>query len=108
MPVASKEVIEAYFKANPTAKKFCNTLPTFLKMTSQASGLINKENKDEDKEEVDKAFKLKSALSFIECSQLSSLLAKLCNLIASLIYNYITFCLCEPCIFFIYNLILYL
>jgi hypothetical protein len=43
-------------------------LPAFLKVTLQALGLINKENKDKDKKEVNKAFKLKSALSFIKCS----------------------------------------
>ena len=30
--IASKEVIKAYFKANPTAKKFCNTPPAFLNL----------------------------------------------------------------------------
>jgi hypothetical protein len=68
MPVTSKEVIEAYFKANPAAKKFYNTLPVFLKVTLQVSGLINKKNKDKDKEEINKAFKLKSAFSSIKCS----------------------------------------
>jgi hypothetical protein len=39
----------------------------------QASGLVNKEDrdKDKDKEEVNKAFKLESALSSIKCSYLS-------------------------------------
>jgi hypothetical protein len=31
----SKEVIEAYFKANPIAKKFCNTPPTFLNLLQE-------------------------------------------------------------------------
>ena len=38
--------------------------------------LINKEDKDKDKKEVDKAFKLELALSSIKRSQLSSLLTK--------------------------------
>jgi hypothetical protein len=68
MPVTSKEVIEAYFKANFTAKKFYNIPPVFLKVILQASGLINKENKNEDKEKIDKAFKLKLAFNFIKYS----------------------------------------
>ncbi|XTI90132.1 hypothetical protein V2W45_1242089, partial [Cenococcum geophilum] len=35
VPIASKEVIEAYFKANPTAKKFRNTPPTFLNLLQE-------------------------------------------------------------------------
>ena len=35
MPVASKEVIEAYFKANPAAKKFRNTPPAFLDLMQE-------------------------------------------------------------------------
>ena len=35
MPVASKEVIETYFKANPTAKKFCDTPPAFLDLMQE-------------------------------------------------------------------------
>jgi hypothetical protein len=38
MPITSKEVIKAYFKANPAAKKFYNTLPTFLNLSK--GGLI--------------------------------------------------------------------
>ena len=54
--------------ALPISKKFCNTLPTFLKVALQALGLIDKKDKKEDKEEVDKAFKLKLVFSFIKCS----------------------------------------
>jgi hypothetical protein len=32
MPIANKEVIKAYFKANPAAKKFYNIPPAFLKI----------------------------------------------------------------------------
>ena len=80
MPVTSKEVIGAYFKANPTAKKFRDTPPAFLNLiqelfngvlatggytklinkaikssidpellsaaASQASGLVDKEDKE--------------------------------------------------------------
>lgn len=60
MPVASKEVIEAYFEANPAAEKFRDTPPAFLKVASQASGLTDKE---EDEEEADKASELELALS---------------------------------------------
>ena len=35
VPVTSKEVIEAYFKANPAAKKFYNTPPTFLNLLQE-------------------------------------------------------------------------
>ena len=35
MPVASKEVIKAYFKANPTAKKSCNIPPAFLDLIQE-------------------------------------------------------------------------
>ena len=35
VPIASKEVIEAYFKANPAAKKFYNTLPIFLNLLQE-------------------------------------------------------------------------
>ena len=35
MPVASKEVIKAYFKANPTAKKFYNIPPAFLNLIQE-------------------------------------------------------------------------
>ena len=35
VPVASKEVIEAYFKANPAAKKFRNTPPAFLDLMQE-------------------------------------------------------------------------
>ncbi|XTI88563.1 hypothetical protein V2W45_1238183, partial [Cenococcum geophilum] len=35
VPVASKEVIEAYFEANPAAKKFCNTPPAFLNLLQE-------------------------------------------------------------------------
>ena len=45
-------------------------------MASQASGLADEEDKNEDKEEVNKAFKLKLVLSFIKRSQLSLPLAK--------------------------------
>ena len=37
-------------------------------MASQALGLINKKDKEDNKEEIDKAFKLKSALSSIKYS----------------------------------------
>ena len=30
MPIADKEVIETYFKANPDALKYCDIPPTFL------------------------------------------------------------------------------
>ena len=33
--IASKEVIEAYFEANPTAEKFCNTPPVFLNLLQE-------------------------------------------------------------------------
>jgi hypothetical protein len=68
MPITNKKVIKAYFKANSTTKKFCNMPPAFLKVTLQALDLINKENKNKNKKEVNKAFKLKSALSFIKYS----------------------------------------
>ena len=35
VPITSKEVIETYFKANPTAKKFYNTPPTFLDLIQE-------------------------------------------------------------------------
>ena len=35
MPIASKEVIEVYFKANPTTKKFYNTPPAFLDLIQE-------------------------------------------------------------------------
>jgi len=35
VPVASKEVIKAYFKANPAAKKFYNILPAFLDLMQE-------------------------------------------------------------------------
>ena len=35
MLITSKEVIEAYFKANPTAKKFYNIPPTFLNLLQE-------------------------------------------------------------------------
>ena len=35
VPIASREVIEAYFKANPTTKKFYNILPTFLDLIQE-------------------------------------------------------------------------
>ena len=35
VPVTSKEVIETYFKANPTTKKFCNTPPIFLNLLQE-------------------------------------------------------------------------
>ena len=35
MPITSKEVIEAYFKANFATKKFCNTLPAFLNLIQE-------------------------------------------------------------------------
>ena len=102
MPITSKEVIEAYFKANPAAKKFRYTPPAFLNLLHelfngilatgnyirsinkaiksyidpkllsavalQALGLVDKEDKDKDKGEVDKASKLESALSSIKRS----------------------------------------
>ena len=102
MPIASEEVIEAYFKANPAAEKFCNTPPAFLNLlqelfnrilatgnytrsinkaiksyidpelllavASQALGLVNKEDKNKNEEEVDKASKLKLARSSIKRS----------------------------------------
>ena len=102
VPIASKEVIGAYFKANSTAKKFCNTPPAFLNLlqelfngilaignyirlinkaiksyidpelllavASQASGLADEEDKDEDEKEVNKASKLELAFSSIKCS----------------------------------------
>jgi hypothetical protein len=73
VPVASKEGIEAYFEANPAAEKFRDTPPAFLKVASQASGLTDKE---EEEEEVDKASELESALSSIERSQSSPPLVK--------------------------------
>ncbi|XTI92837.1 hypothetical protein V2W45_1247229, partial [Cenococcum geophilum] len=35
VPVTSKKVIKAYFKANPTAKKFYNIPPTFLNLLQE-------------------------------------------------------------------------
>ena len=35
MPITSKEVIKAYFKVNPAAKKFCNILPIFLNLLQE-------------------------------------------------------------------------
>ena len=35
MPITNKEVIEAYFKANPAAKKFYNILPAFLDLMQE-------------------------------------------------------------------------
>jgi len=35
VPVASKEVIEAYFKANPAAEKFRDTPPAFLDLMQE-------------------------------------------------------------------------
>ena len=35
MPIASKEVMEAYFKANPAAEKFCDTSPIFLNLLQE-------------------------------------------------------------------------
>jgi len=35
VPVTSKEVIEAYFKANSAAEKFYNTLPAFLDLMQE-------------------------------------------------------------------------
>ena len=35
MPVTGKEVIKAYFKANPAAKKFRDILPTFLDLIQE-------------------------------------------------------------------------
>ena len=35
MPVASKEVMEAYFEANPAAEKFRDTPPTFLDLMQE-------------------------------------------------------------------------
>jgi len=35
VPTTSKEVIEAYFKANPAAKKFRNTPPIFLNLLQE-------------------------------------------------------------------------
>jgi len=35
VPVASKDVIKAYFEANPTAEKFCNTPPAFLNLLQE-------------------------------------------------------------------------
>ena len=35
MPITSKEVIETYPKANPTAEKFYNTLPAFLDLIQE-------------------------------------------------------------------------
>jgi len=35
VPIASKEVIEAYFKANPATKKFYNTPPAFLDLMQE-------------------------------------------------------------------------
>ena len=104
--------MEAYFKANSTAEKFCNTPPAFLNLLQelfdgilatgnytrsineviksyinsklllvialQASGLADKENrdKDKDKKEINKAFKLELALNSIKYSYLSLLLTK--------------------------------
>ena len=96
MPVASKEVIKACFKANPAPEKFRNTPPAFLNLLQelfngvlaigsyirlineaikssidpellsavalQALGLVDKENKEEAKEE---AFKSELARSSI-------------------------------------------
>ena len=101
VPVASKEVIEAYFKANPKAEKFRNIPPTFLNLLEELfkgilavgdytrlinkaiknyidpilllavalqADLVDKEAKDKDKEEVDKASKLEVAYSSIKSS----------------------------------------
>ena len=99
--IASKEVIEVYFKANPKAQKFRNIPPAFLNLleelfnrilvigdyaksinkaiknyidpalllavASQAD-LVDKEAKDKDEEEVDKASKLELARSSIKSS----------------------------------------
>jgi len=35
MPIASKEVIKAYFKANPAAEKFYYILPAFLNLLQE-------------------------------------------------------------------------
>ena len=35
MPIASTEVIKAYFEANPTAEKFYNILPAFLDLIQE-------------------------------------------------------------------------
>ena len=35
MSIANKEVIEAYFKANSTIKKFCNTPLAFLNLLQE-------------------------------------------------------------------------
>jgi len=35
VPITSKEVIKAYFKANPAAKKFYNMPPTFLDLMQE-------------------------------------------------------------------------
>ena len=35
MPVTSKKVIEAYFKANPATRKFCNIPPIFLNLLQE-------------------------------------------------------------------------
>ncbi|XTI89696.1 hypothetical protein V2W45_1210850, partial [Cenococcum geophilum] len=35
VPIASVEVIEAYFKANPKAEKFHNTPPAFLNLLEE-------------------------------------------------------------------------
>ena len=35
VPIASKEVIETYFKAHPKAVKFCNIPPTFLNLLQE-------------------------------------------------------------------------
>ena len=65
MPFTSKEIIEAYFKANLAIKKFYNTLSAFLKMALQALNLIDKD-KNENEKKVNKAFKLKLALNSIK------------------------------------------
>ena len=35
VPIASKDVIDIYFKANPKAIKFCNVLPAFLNILQE-------------------------------------------------------------------------
>jgi len=35
VPVASKEVMETYFEANPAAEKFCDTPPAFLDLMQE-------------------------------------------------------------------------
>ena len=62
---------------------------------------MDEEDKNEDEEEVDKASQLSALLNAV------TLLYKLRDLIASLVHSYIAFCLCKPCVFLIYNLILH-